>query len=62
MSLSNLEFQSNLGSMDASELDWLPRFDTDSPIDDIRHELESKGVMHVRGVLNRETVLEARRK
>ena len=61
MKLSDLKFESNNGAMEPSELAWLPRYDAKSSLEDIRRELETRGVVHIRGLIPRETVLGARR-
>ena len=45
-----------------SGLGWLPVFPADIGDEILRKELEEKGVVHIRGVMPRDLVLDMRRK
>jgi hypothetical protein len=51
-----------VGGIPTEGLGWLKPFPPDIGDDILREELETKGVIHVRGVMPRDFVLEMRRK
>ena len=61
--LADLKFAGNLGdSLRASEIAWLPSFPATASDEELRHELETKGVVHIWGVMPREYVMDTRGK
>ncbi|GMK59219.1 hypothetical protein CspeluHIS016_0702340 [Cutaneotrichosporon spelunceum] len=61
-SLEDLHLTGAVGDLDPAQTAWLPSFPASTPDDVLQKELETKGVVHIRGVMPREFVLAARAK
>lgn len=59
--LSDLHLTGATGDLSPHQLAWLPSLPSTASDSQLRHELETKGVVHVKGVMPREFVLAARR-
>ena len=57
-----ITISSNTGSIQPEDIAELPCLPADTPDDVLRAELESKGVVHVRGVMPRDLVLGMRQR
>ncbi|BEJ11416.1 hypothetical protein CspHIS471_0108380 [Cutaneotrichosporon sp. HIS471] len=61
--LDQLKLQGNQGGViPSSYLSWLTPISASAPIEDIRAVYERDGVVHIRGLLDREDVLSTREK
>lgn len=60
--LADLHLSGGVGDLAADQIAWLPSLPATTSDEELRHELETKGVVHVKGVMPREFVLEARHK
>lgn len=61
-SLADLHIHGAVGNLAPEQTAWLPSFPSSISDEELRHELETKGVVHIKNVMPREFVLEARRK
>lgn len=60
MSLSDLVIEGNNGAVERENLAWLEPLPATASDDELRHELETKGVVHIKGVMPRDYVLDHR--
>ena len=59
--LADLDLGSNVGNIPSGSLGWLKPLPATASDDEIRQELDTKGVVHVKGVMSRDMVLDMRR-
>lgn len=59
--LSELDLGSNIGHIPSRSLGWLKPMPASTSDEEIRRELEDKGVVHVKGVMDRDLVLNMRK-
>ncbi|BEI83097.1 hypothetical protein CcaverHIS002_0309650 [Cutaneotrichosporon cavernicola] len=60
--LQDLHLTGSVGDLEPDQTAWLPSFPASTPDDVLRNQLETKGVVHIKGVMPREFVLDARAK
>lgn len=60
--VGELKLESNIGEISSSMLRWLVPLPATASDDEIRREYETKGVVHIKGVIPRKTVLAMRAK
>lgn len=63
--LADLKLEGNVGAIVPPEpclAAWLPALPVTVSVEEIRHEFETKGVLHVKGAMPREFVLAASNK
>ena len=59
--LADLDLGSNVGNIPSRSLGWLKPLPASTSDEEIRRELDTKGVVHVKGVMSRDMVLDMRR-
>ncbi|GFZ44386.1 hypothetical protein JCM24511_02108 [Saitozyma sp. JCM 24511] len=60
--LSELDIGTNEGHLESSLMGWLKPWPADTPDDVLRHELMTRGVVHVKNLMPREMVLSIRKR